>query len=236
MEIPFFPLFRLTFAILAGFWVVTKMRGMLRAMVVRSMPLRYRISERSFFHQTRITTLVSVVIGTLIAGGIFWGLDYLTDQARIKTGPPDPVDPPTEEEFKFFPTPEPYDTPIDTIEVDISPPAPEIAPVEETAPPRAAEPKLVAPAPRPAPLVITQETYFLQLDAFEKVENADIQQAYWERRLRRAVWVADASPEWAPYKVLVGPFWDRGEALAYRRQKKLGGYARPLGYLRLYAR
>ena len=226
-NLQFFLLFRLTVAVLAGFWLVRRMSRHLRAIVVRSMPIRYRVSEKSFSYQARFTTLVSVVIGTLLAGGIYWGLTYLADQFSGDT--PKPTRGP---DLIEDPGPDPYGTSIDTILVVESDPPPEIEPsiTEQPAPVAKAQPV------RRAPVVINAGTWFLQLHAFEVLENAENQQARLERRLRRPVWIANGGDEWAPYKVLVGPFASRTEAEAYRKQKRLDGFSRPLEYLRLHAR
>lgn len=228
MQVPILLLVKLAVSVFAGFWLVSRMSGLLRALVVRAMPMKYRISETSFVHQTRFTTLVSVILGTLLAGAIYGGLNQL--QAQI-FGPPEKKPVKKEEDTEIIMLP-PVDGPqlIDTVAGPAGSGKEE--PVQQAfvvkSAPKVREPK--------APAVITSETWFVQLHAFEEAELAWAAQVREEKRLRRPVWVADGGEAWSPYKVLAGPFADRASADAWRRQKRLRGYPRQLGELRLYAR
>lgn len=223
MQVPILLLVKLAVSVFAGFWLVSRMSGLLRALVVRAMPMKYRISETSFVHQTRFTTLVSVILGTLLAGAIYWGLDWLLAQAF---GQPEKI----EEDTEIIILP-PVETPqiVDTVS---RPAGGKEEPVQQAfvvkSAPKAREPE--------APAVITPETWFVQLHAFEEAGLAWAAQVREEKRLRRPVWVADGGEAWPPYKVLAGPFAGRDSAEAWRRQKRLRGYPRQLGELRLYAR
>lgn len=228
MQVSILLLVKLAVSVFAGFWLVSRMSGMLRALVVRAMPMKYRISETSFVHQTRFTTLVSVILGTVLAGTIYWGLDWLLAQAFGK------------------PEKEPIEIEDKTTIISLLPPvgAQPLADTVATQGGRKEEQAqqgfVVKPAPKArepkAPVVITPETWFLQLHAFEEGELAWAAQAREEKRLKRPVWVADGGDTWSPYKVLAGPFADRVSAEAWRRQKRLRGYPRQLDDLRLYAR
>lgn len=227
MQVPILLLVKLAVSVFAGFWLVSRMSGLLRALVVRAMPMKYRISETSFVHQTRFTTLVSVILGTLLAGVFYWGLDWLLAQAF---GQPEKKPIKIKEDTEIIMLP-PVDGPqlIDTV---ARPAGGKEEQVQQAfavkSAPKAREPK--------APAVITPETWFVQLHAFEEAELAWAAQAREEKRLRRPVWVADGREAWSPYKVLAGPFADRDSADAWRRQKRLRGYPRQLDDLRLYAR
>lgn len=228
MQVSIFLLVKLAVSVFAGFWLVSRMSGMLRALVVRAMPMKYRISETSFVHQTRFTTLVSVILGTVLAGAIYGGLNR--PQAQI-FGPPEKRPFKKEEETEIYKLPLPVESPqlIDTVARPAGGKEEQVQQGFVVKPaPKASEPK--------APVVITPETWFLQLHAFEEGELAWAAQAREEKRLKRPVWVADGGDAWSPYKVLAGPFADRVSAEAYRRQKRLRGYPRQLDDLRLYAR
>jgi hypothetical protein len=228
MQVPILLLVKLAVSVFAGFWLVSRMSGLLRALVVRAMPMKYRISETSFVHQTRFTTLVSVILGTLLAGAIYGGLNRL--QAQI-SGPPEKRPVKKEEKTEIYQLPLPVDAPeiVDTVARQGVGKEEQVQQAFVVKPaPKAREPK--------APAVITPETWFVQLHAFEEAELAWTAQVREEKRLRRPVWVADGGEAWSPYKVLAGPFADRASAEAWRRQKRLRGYPRQLGELRLYAR
>ena len=231
MEISLFLLFRITVGFLIGFALVRRFNGPLRALVVRLMPMKYRISEKSFIHQARFTTLASIAIALLIGGGIYRGTDLLANRLKKEPAPilevktkPKPIElsplmasQVPEEPFK---KPEPAE------------PAPATDPQTQPSP----APVIVAARPKPAPVVITEESFFLQVSAFEEEVYAWDQKERLEKRHSGKVWVAFASADYIPYKVLVGPFPDRKSAMAYRRQKKLGGFARALKELRLFAK
>lgn len=228
MQISLFLLFRIAAGVLIGIWLVGKVRNPLRAMVVRTMPMKYRISEKSFVHQTRITTLVSALFALLIAAGIFMGLTRLRDLATKKRGDDKTIQQDNSEASSFgVPLPPPEVTPAVT-----EAPIPEAAP----APAPEARPVIAPPKPKPAALVIDENSYFIQHSAYEEADNAWAQQAKLDKRLVKGVWVGFAPEDEAPYKVLVGPFADGESANAYKRKKKLSGYARPLEDIRLFAR
>ena len=178
--------------------------------------MKHRISERSFVLQTRITTLVSVIVGGLIALLVFQGM---TRAAWKITGRPQPPKPPV-----VKPIEKPETRPPDT------------APEPELPIPASSEPAPEAAPPPPKTEAAPGELSYLQLHALTDFDAAWAQRAHWERRLGRAVWVAHESAGVGPYKVLVGPFPDRRSASAYKRQKKLDGFPRALEPLRLYAR
>jgi len=230
MQVPIFLLFRIAVGVLIGIWLVGRFRNPLRAMVVRMMPMKYRIAEKSFLHQARITTGVSALLVLMIAGVIFLGM---TRAAELVQGAPEKKEPSKQEKSELAPlgsaAPKPKEPEQGPAEVKDPPPEaePEPAPAPRIVPSK--------PKPRPVAVVITEQTYFIQVHAFKDPVNVWETKSRMDRRLPKMVWVAYSEYDEAPYKVLVGPFEDRPAALRYRKLKKLGGFVRPLEDNRLFA-
>lgn len=231
MEISLVTLFRITAEFLIGFLLVRRFKNPLRALVVRMMPLKYRYSEKSFAHQTNISTLAAILIALAIASSIHLGLDRLIKGLDKEPTPLEPVKPGRSTLFPvgedLSPSPQPEQKPA---------PEPQPQPVSTPTSGPEPEPVIIRPKPKPAPLVITEESFFLQVSAFEEEVYAWDHKESLEKRHSGKVWVAFGSADYIPYKVLVGPFPDRKSAMTYRRQKKLSGFARPLEELRLFAK
>ena len=234
MQISLFLLFRIAAGVLIGVWLVSKVRNPLRAAVVRLMPMKYRISEKSFIHQARLTTVVSALLAALVAGAVFHGITRAAQMSHvIEKESTLPKESKRSDQSRLgAPAPEEPEQPgPDTVEAAAGAapdPMPEAAPQTVIVPPK--------PKSRPEPLVITPETWFLQVHALGDSENAWAEKARLERRCPKKVWVGHDGEGDTPYKLLVGPFAGRAEALSYRKKKKLGGYARPLEDIRLFAR
>lgn len=66
-----------------GFFIARKCRDFIRSIVIMCIPLKHRISERSFQIQTRITTIVGILLAIGIALGLNYGLSKAMRQMNI---------------------------------------------------------------------------------------------------------------------------------------------------------
>lgn len=223
-SIPYWLIIRASLALFAGFWIASRLRGILRAIVVRSMPVRYRMSEESFNIQTRISAFLAIAIGLGIATLAYWGLSKAgqalkgpvvsrSTTVEIEPAPEAPAPPPPPVKLEK--------APADTL------PAPEALPQTYEEPRPARLPARAAP---PAP----GAAYYLQLHAFVSEARAWKQQAYWAARLPRRIHVGVQPGGAVPYKVLAGPFGSRKQAIDFREKNKLIGFPRPLEQIQLY--
>lgn len=235
-SIPFFLIARLVVGLAAGIWLARKMRGFLRWLVLRLMPLRYRISEQSFNMQARSSAALAYLLALSVALFIFFGLEKAWDKYGSSWITKEETV--TSTASSLEPTlPSSYSAPIHSPSEETPPseevPSPETAavPPPEPMPKREAAPELQPSFPR-----AYEETgrYFAQLYAFQEEARAWAQKQYWEGRLSRRVWVGVAAGEPAPYKVLAGPFGSRREARQYLRSQRLDGFPREQRNIRLY--
>lgn len=206
-------------SLLLGLYLAWRLKGIVRALVVRSMPVRYRISERSYLLQTRISTIAafSITIGTaMLVNWGFWkfqkavGLSVEKEKTDL---PPSPT-PPKER-------PVPFSSVLPTI----PPPAP--APIPSPEPlPQEGRSDPSSPPPHPAAPPAPPDPHYWQLHALEEWEGAWSAKDDLERKLARTVWLAVTAEDPMSYRLLVGPFRTRDEAVRYSRRKKLKGFPR----------
>lgn len=205
---------RIAACLAGGFWLARQLRGMIPAIVLRLMPSKHRFSENAFRIQTRISTVVAVVVtlggAALINEGIEWVASQVRTQTRTSIRPePRPhtpmgiAPPPTEYEY---PQPEtrnyPNQLPAET--------------KDYPDPPRRAE----AP-PQSA------GTWCYQLYALDNESNAREQQAALSRKLPRPVQLSYLQGDTGPYKLYIAGFADRSEALRFGKKHGLTGFPRP---------
>lgn len=227
-SIPFFLIIRLLLGFAAGFWLARKVRGSLRWLVVRLMPVRYRVSEQSFNMQARFSAALAYLLALGVALFIYIGLG----KARDKLAPPRVT---IEEVTEISPS-----SMGPTLETSSGTPVysstSEAPPRRDSLPAVALEPQRPAPGPPPAYPSSYEENgrYFVQIFAFKEEARAWAQKQYWESRLSRRVWVGVATGEAVPYKVLVGPFGQRQDARRYLRSEGLAGFPREQEDIRLY--
>ncbi|MCO6480075.1 MAG: hypothetical protein J5I94_25780 [Phaeodactylibacter sp.] len=170
--IPYWFLIRTFLALFIGFWIASRLRGVLRAIVIRSMPVRYRMSEEYFNTQTRISMALAVAIGLSIAGLSYWGLGKARNAIK---GPV--VSRSSTVEIEPLPAPPPTPAPLKLA----SPPADSSA-NEEARPETYETPEPVRIQP-PAPAPLRGPYYYLQLHAFLSETRAWNQKEYWAARL-----------------------------------------------------
>jgi|GEM_PF-6895601 len=200
---------RLAVGLILGFFIVYRIKGILRALVVRSMPVRHRISEKSFLIQTRISTLLAFVLAITVALLTEWGLR----EAAQALGLPTTVTKTEQHDIATSPDPAPAPAPALV-------PEPEPAPVD-TLPdtPQTKQPTSVA--------TTTEEIYYLQLYAFRRQDFAEAAQAAMSEALDQPVWLAVRPGDTEPYKIMAGPFPSRAAAVRYRKRRQLRGFPRP---------
>ncbi len=221
--IPYWFLLKAFFALFIGFWIASRLRGILRAIVVRSMPVRYRMSEEYFNIQTRISVILAVVIGLSIATLTYWGL---SKASQAITGPV--ISRSSSVEIEPAPSPLSFPAPFEEEEPQL-----DTLPYAETLPENYEEPE-PSRIPDPSPPPSFEDPYYLQLHAFVSDTRAWNQKAHWAKRLPRKVHVGIHSGAAVPYKVLAGPFGSRKQAISFREKNKLIGFPRQLGQIQLY--
>lgn len=233
--IPYGFLLKALFALFLGFWIASRLQGLLRAMVIRMMPVRYRMSEEYFNIQTRISMAVAVAIGLGIAALTYWGIGKAgsaitgpivsrSSTVEIEPTPAPPLAAPSWE-------PEESPAPSDTLPTRED--TPQVSPAsssEPALPETYEEPKPVRISSPPPPA----NPYYLQLYAFVSETRAWQQKAHWASRLPRSIHVGIDPGGAVPYKVLAGPFNSRQQAIEFRKKHKLASFPRQLGQIRLY--
>lgn len=231
-SIPFFLIIRLLIGLSAGFWLAHKMRGFFRWLVLRLMPIRYRISEQAFNMQARISAALAYLLALSVAAFIYVGLGKAGAQVGL---PWISKEESTEvRSSSMEPTlPIAYSTP------DYSLPEEPVLSADSLPPPAITSPE-PEPAARPGRSTsyprayMNSSRYFVQLYAFRNEERAWAQKQYWEGRLSERVWVGVAAGDAVPYKVLVGPFGQWQEARQYLRSQRLDGFPREQKDIRLF--
>lgn len=206
---------RLAVGLTLGFFIVYRTKGILRALVVRSMPVRHRISEKSYLLQTRISTVLAFVLALTVGLLTEWGLR----EAAHALGLPTTVEQPeaqdrsasVEQVPAALPLPEPK-------------PSPEPEPVPRDTLVAPSQPKTKQPSPVSAP---TAEPYYLQLYAFRRQDFAEAAQAALSKALDQPVRLAERPGDTEPYKIMAGPFPSRAAAVRYGKRRQLNGFPRP---------
>lgn len=244
-----------------GFFIARKLRDFIRSIVIMCIPLKHRISERSFQIQTRITTLVSILLMIAIAVGLNWGLSKgltqmgITQKTTIHGAatstpaiqwPTQPIiPPPAKEQSPTPPTttpPKKIPPPVTTFEAPIAIPANRPSqPIKYASPPtpqvyqQQVPPPIVYQNPTP-PSTYAAFTiyYYAQLYAFRDFEKAQAQQLKWNSHSQLPVRIGFVGQEFAPYKVIIGPFKHRQAATSFLRHHQLKGFARPAHQLQLF--
>ncbi|MCB0634481.1 MAG: SPOR domain-containing protein [Lewinella sp.] len=204
------------FALAVAFYLTRKLRGTIRAVVVRLMPIKHRISDESFNLQTRFSAVAAYLTGLLLAGLIYWGVESLTTQLFLASPEQQQriydIDPPRKETPTVLPpVPANDDSKHNEPESSAAPGSGSSGPAEEV------------DAPPPTHTSTESGAYYLQLFAFRDMDRAQTQQSIYEARLPRPVMIIRVNSSPAPYKVVVGPFSSREAALEFRNWQQLRG-------------
>ena len=227
-SIHYLMLAQVALAFFAAFYLTRKLRGFIRASVVRLMPVKHRISDESFNMQTRISTLVAYLIGLAFTGLIYWGIDQLSATIR-----------PTQETQQQIVDLSPS-IPEPTLPT-IPEPKPEVLPEAETvSPPPVSAPKVAVPTviteyEEPTPRTGSMaDAHYIQLYAFNSADRAVAQRFRYEQLLSRPVRVVPLMGTIGPYKVVVGPFASQLAAREFKYRTGLEGTVLPKSKLGLY--
>lgn len=225
-HVDYVELIRYALLLLTGFWIARKLRSPLRDIILRLMPIKYRMSESSFNIQTRLSTVLGICIAFLIAWGLNWCVNEIT-QLFVHPGDPPTILSPTpntkETQEKTETAPPLSLTPtISTEDVAHDPvekPKPQTMPIKE---------------PTTTPTSYNAPILYLQVEAFQHQALAWRLQSRLLRTLDKDVWLAKGRvPDHAPFKVLIGPFNSRAEALRYRHDTHLDAFLQPAHNIRL---
>lgn len=207
-------------AIIIGGTVARSLSGVIRHLVVRSIPVEKRLSEESFNIQTRTSTMIGAAVALLVAGGIYWGI----------------------ESVKSYFSKEPLMVEEQTLILPFTPPAKEQeveSGEEKTSAPIASSPAQAAipdasPATKPttyeesAPIQIGKGSYYLQLGAYVDGTKALRHAQGLRERYGSLLQTVHLPGTTGPNKVLLGPFLTRRDAVRYRQQHQLKGFVRQL--------
>ncbi len=231
-----FLLLRLVFGLLLGVLISLKLKDPIRSFVLMLIPLRHRISERSYRIQTRAGTIMTflIIIGTTL--GVTWGVgkvgNMFSKESTTVMRPLSTWKPTTK---RKLPTPQIRPAPAENQQPVASPPVEtqegsptnELQSYEEVTtdlnrlpePPRKRSRK---PGVLPEPEV----PHYAQVSAFTTLAKAQAQQSSCQRDCSTSMWIAYVPEDQAPYKVLAGPFVSRSAANAFLRKQGWPGYPR----------
>ncbi|WP_367389021.1 SPOR domain-containing protein [Lewinella sp. LCG006] len=207
-------------AIIIGGTVARSLSGVIRALVVRSIPVEKRLSEESFNIQTRTSTIIGAAVALLVAGGIYWGIESVKSYF-----PKEPLM--VEEQTVILPfTPPTKEKDVESEEVPISAPITS-SPAQATIPD-------ASPATRPTayeasvPIQTGKGTYYLQLGAYVDGTKALRHAQRLRERYGSLLQTVQLPETTGPNKVLLGPFLTRRDVVRYRQQHQLKGFVRHL--------
>jgi hypothetical protein len=207
--------------LLLGFWIARLARDLIRSIVVQTMPANKRIQENAFLVQSRISTAVGLFLafGLAIAAyaGVKKGIRAVSASVTGRVEKPEAIEPPKEAD------------PLSTVEAVFSTGIPDTVPEGHTWP-TADHPS--APTSRTQP----GGAFYLQVHAFIDETKAWRQHDALKASLRREIWVGLSSSDPVPYKVLIGPFASREEAIRFRDARRMEGFPKTSENLQLYTR
>ena len=200
-----------------GLWIAWKVKNHIRPLVVRLMPVRQRISEKSFDIQTRVSTMTAFSLALCIAFLVNWGIFEASLALGLITQ--NQKEMPQQETSRTIPRTTTIPKPLNTAN-------PEKDSLVESTP--EAAPKSIAPT-----LADTlQRLFFIQLFSFQEEDRALTQQNIWKAKLKVTIWTAKSRGNDLTYKVLAGPFNTREAAEVARQQQHIPGYTRSVRELK----
>ncbi|NRB54279.1 MAG: SPOR domain-containing protein [Saprospiraceae bacterium] len=211
--------------LLAGFWVARKARGPIRNIILSMMTPQQRMSDSSFHIQTRLGTILGFILALAIAAGLNWAVNEIRQW----------IEGPQKSQSTIFNT-----KPTTTPETTSPPPTPlSVSPIPSPFSPSEELPKTTIKMPNkspshPPPSSYDTPTLYLQVDAFQNQDLAVRLQARLQQSLDRSIWLAlGRNPDHAPFKVLIGPFNNRLEALTYKQESHLDAFIQYAHNIRL---
>lgn len=216
---------RLTIGLVIGIWVAYKMRNVIRATIIRFIPIRKRISQQSYELQTRLTPLICFILIAVVTFCFNHFIEKGINKIYSIDQTPDTNQSSTYEQSLFNTNPEPIPE-VRTIpkkqSVKIEKPArqPSYTPTIDATPKR---PEIVIE--QPARLITNP--YYIQRDAFSTIDKANRQYSDYLRSNHTHQYLIGIDPVGdIPYKLLIGPFPNREAANRYRRHYRILGFVR----------
>jgi len=223
-DMDYFFVVRILLALLAGFWVARYFRAAIRGLVIRLMPLKYRMSEQSFHLQSRISTALAILIALAIGFIVNQGLNRAIEAAGDKWwSKSDKM-----ETFSFPAEPES----VHTEPEPIPSPEPDISPVPSLAEEKPSE-KTATPDSYGSTAAPQKGSHYLQVSAFDETDNAWRYYHAMERRYPGRAHLGKVSNGPGLYKALLGPFPNRAATLSFRARHNLQGFPRDLKQVQL---
>jgi hypothetical protein len=213
---------RILIALFIGFWLARHFRVHIRSLVVRLMPLKYRMSERSFYLQTKISTtlgfLIALGVGFIVNEAMSRGLNILNkpwfsrnEQAVVITPPPvQEVQNNSIAAIEKDSVPNAYATPIS---------------IEEPVEPQAFTEN---EAKIPAISTTISDHYYLQLSAYDNPRYAKAYFNKIQRRFPETTHMGKTAEQVCPYKILLGPFPGRKASIQFKVKHQLDGFPRKI--------
>ena len=207
-----------------GLLIVRHFKDFILAIIIRLLPLRYRISANSATLHARVSTIVSFVLVFLICGTTYWGLGKavelvtVTEQQTMVNIPPTITLPQTRPAS-------PLTIPIDieepvTVPKEVAPPA--VVPTVLKTPPPAPQTIPTRPTVVTRPItIVAQPNYYLQVSATQSLERArrgcDRLRQQWNVPCKIGV---DETHAYS-YKILLGGFATLEDTKAFKRKYRL---------------
>jgi hypothetical protein len=226
---------RFTIGLVIGVFVAYKSRYLLQNLIIRLLPVSYRMQEHSYRMQNRLyyALLTMTAFGIMLL--FHWGVNRVTQALGWDKVTDDVINnqgvlsnPPQEYDLTYppvvtVPRPSPQQ-PIaepkqevqtfDRLPNVMSSPAPEIQ--RERFVPKFESRTVVPSEP--------QVTYFIQLNAFADLQKARKHRLSWASRTPYHCYIGVRAEDMSPYKVLLGPFAGREAAEAYRKRNRIKGF------------
>lgn len=236
---------RIAFGLTIGVYLANRWKEIFRGIVIRCMPIKHRISERSYILQTRITSMVGIIFAILVAGiinivmAIGWqkmgwqsGLQQQTVTPKLIPIPANPVVPnlPKKEILEEEETSTPEDIIIPT-----KVPIPKKSISTTSYYPREVPPLEVQYVTKPStyyqPMALP---VYLQIYAFTSYPKAQQQRARWIGQTPFPVKVGYRANDYTPYKVVIGPFPSRQAANHFKNKITIPAFIRPIEGLQFF--
>lgn len=201
-----------------GLLVARRLRGLIQKGVTRSIPMKDRMAEDFLNQLSRKSAFVGIGLALVLSGLLYWGMSSVWDKGVAPLVSASGVELET-------PLPSASPAPVDL-------PAPIVKEEQTTAVEREL-PATVAPqVPRPAPAPARQNSWYIQLGAFNMEANAYSVLQTQSPGAGLRVYLAE-SGDAAKWKILLGPFPSAQAARAYRNQHGIPGFPRSAVGLRL---
>jgi hypothetical protein len=205
-------LLQLLVCFIIGGGVAYRSKKMLLAILLRVMPMRYKISENASYLQARISTLLILSIIFSVAGLSYYGINKAKQALTPMLSSHQTVTSIRKSVYKPLLPPPSKVSIRDTSHLEAIP----ISYADYETP----APRLERPSVSPTPSV----RYFLQIAAFRSRQKANKKRVMENRKGKVQCLVGVIDADGIPYKILLGPFTSFQKVKTYQRQNNLSGY------------